>query len=77
MKMFFPTSLVQRVTRHSLKLVINRRLNTEIFHFVLSTVPKKSEYLVLSNMWGEKNVNKIAWCWTTTDIYYSLPAKEF
>jgi hypothetical protein len=41
--------LVQRVTRHSLKLVINRRLNTEIFHFVLSTVPKKSEYLVLPN----------------------------
>jgi hypothetical protein len=43
MKAFFPTSLVQRVTRHSLKLVINRRLNAELFPFVLGTVPKKSE----------------------------------
>jgi hypothetical protein len=77
MKEFFPTSLVQRVTRYSFKLVINRRLNIEIFHFVLCTVPKKSEYLVLPKFGREKNVNKLAWCWTTTDIYYSLPAKEF
>jgi hypothetical protein len=33
--------LAQSVTRHSLKLVINRRLNTEIFHFVLSTAPSR------------------------------------
>jgi hypothetical protein len=64
MKAVFPTSLVQRVTGHSLKLVINRRLNTEIFHFVLSTVPKKSEYLVFPKFGQicevKKNVNKIA-----------------
>jgi hypothetical protein len=49
LKACFLTSLLQREAFDSFNVVINWCKNSRKFHFVLSAVPKKSEYLVLPN----------------------------